>query len=123
MDETKRLPTEMEVQALLRNAARRAEDEATIANAASGPGARPTPREVLALVTAGLFVLAFPFFFWEVPEAAGFVAVLAWPAVLVQNIQVGRLQRAVRALARTAERASTGERAPGPPGAPAPSAH
>lgn len=120
MAETKRVPTEAEARMLLRDVARKMEDEAAIGEAAQGRAPRATR------VVAGsslLVVLSLAGALWIARDEVPFVvtAPLILLAVLnaFQAVQVAELRRATHALARTAERARRAEPLPKAPSLPA----
>jgi uncharacterized protein (DUF983 family) len=116
MDPAKRAPTEMEVQLLLRNVARKAEDEATVddyAHADRGFGPSFMVSTFASALIAGLLFAQESMRSWP-----GVVALLAWTIALAESVEVRRLRRVTKALARMAVRARAEEplpRAPSPP--------
>jgi hypothetical protein len=105
MAETTRIPTEMEARMLLRETARRAEDEAAI-DAYIAARWRPRPWQALLFLLAipaglGLAYLedrGQPIEIWTMLICLGAI-------LFLQGIQIARLERVTRALARIAERA------------------
>ncbi|MCK6460543.1 MAG: hypothetical protein L6Q95_11700 [Planctomycetes bacterium] len=119
MTESKRVPTEAEARLLLRDVARRMEDEAAIEEAASWPV--PRSGVVPAKVASLLFVLVVAGVLWfardETPYPVAMMLILLSCMTGIQLGQVAGLRRATRALARTVERARRAEplpRAPSP---------
>jgi hypothetical protein len=112
MDERKRAPTEMEVQLLLRNAARKAKDEGTVGDyALAGERERP-----FGLIIGGVAMLPVLYFYEPMRSPAGIVALTAWLMTLAQGFEIHRLRRVTKALARIAESARQPlPRAPSPP--------
>ena len=117
MAETKRMPTEMEVQALLRNAARQAADDAEIGDYALSADGRFGP--LLALMIGGLCIVVLLVVQEPMRSWPGMVAAIAWITTMAQGVEIGRLKRVTKALARAAGRAPL-PRAPSPPVADAP---
>jgi hypothetical protein len=119
MTDAKRMPTEMEVRALLHNAASRMEDEETIGRYASRSGLVVRGRIELLVVTivivAGANLL--PLLERSVQSAVWWVLACLIGLVVAQSVEIGRLTKVAAALARTAERVRHAEplpRAPSP---------
>ena len=119
MTETTRLPTEMEVQSLLRNAARTAEDEAAVAEWCQGASLRWRGPGTIVVGTLGTLLLACgggvalaflerrgqPIGIWVAFGSLAFV-------VVTQSIAIGRLTKVTTALARMSERSRAAEPLP-----------
>jgi len=119
MVETKRVPTELEIKQLLRDSAKRMEDDAEIGDFALS-GGRVTWLRLLPIVLGGICVFGLLFIEPSMNSWPGMVASLAWVFLLVQAARIQQLERVTKALARAAERTRHTEleplpRAPSPP--------
>jgi len=117
MTDAKRVPTELEAKALLRNVARRMKDDEVIGQYASATARVRANRLAFPVVLVVGLTLA-PFLDRSVPfEAWGAMAVL-FALVVDQGFTIARLTRVTAALAHTAERARREDplpHAPSPP--------
>ena len=116
MSETKRAPTDLEIQHLLRNAARKAEDEAAIGDYLLS--ARRRVRLAVSDIVLIVGVTTVFAFSESMRSWPGGAALLACAVALGQAVEIGRLTRVTGALARTIERERAAEplpRAPSPP--------
>jgi len=119
MPETKRVPTEMEIKQLLRDSAKKLEDDAEIGEFALCAGG-VTWRRLLPIVVGGICVFGLFLIEPSMNSWPGMVASLAWVFVLMQAARIQHLESVTKALARAAERTRHTEleplpQAPSPP--------
>lgn len=113
----KRAPTEMEVRQLLRDAARRMEDETEIGDCAMSLGGARALTRLVPVALGGIALLVLLYYQPSMRSLPGMLASMAWLLSLVQGVELGRLTRVAKALARTVERAKLDDplpRAPSP---------